>query len=457
MNVTFAKTDNVSGRLTVAIEENDYKDKVAKELKNIGKSHAIPGFRPGHVPVGELQRRFGRQVTSDVINHEVYQAVVDYIRDNKLAVLGEPIPVEVKEIDLKKQKDYTFEYDLALTPELDINLDKEMHLPYYKIEVSQEMIDNQDKMFCERFGAQVPGPEVESNALVKGSIMELNPDGSVKTTDDAIQMINGIVAPMYFKDKAEADKFTGKKVDDKVVFNPWNTCEGNATELSSMLGIDKDKAADVKSDFEMTISEIIVLRPAEHNQELYDNVLGKDKVSDEAGYINALKEMIGRDLANNSEYVFRNDTQKALLEKYGNMDLPATVLKKWLVRNNEGLTEDNIDAEYEKMLPALKWQLIKEEIARKLEIKIEEADLMNEARNIARMQFAQYGMTNVPDDTLDDYAKRILDDKQYRPRVVEEVGDRKLFNAIKAKVTVDESTMAFDDFKAMVEKDNAKA
>ena len=225
MNISQEKTGNVSVKLTVAIEENDYKDKVVKELKEIGKKHAIPGFRQGHVPFGELNRRFGKQVTSDVINNDVYEAVVNYIRENKLAVLGEPVPVEVKELDLKNEKDFTFQYELGLVPEINVTLDKDVHLPYYTIAVTDEMINEQDKNFRERFGAQVPGEEVEPNALVKGSIMELNEDGSVKTTDDAIQMLNGIVAPMYFKDKAEAEKFAGKKVNDKVIFNPWKTSE----------------------------------------------------------------------------------------------------------------------------------------------------------------------------------------------------------------------------------------
>lgn len=452
MNISLDKTGNVSVKLTVSIEENDYKDKVVKELKEIGKKHSIPGFRQGHVPFGELNRRFGKQVTSDVINNEVYEAVVNYIRDNKLAVLGEPVPVEVKELDLKNEKDFTFQYELGLVPELNVTLDKDVHLPYYTIEVTDKMIDEQDKNFRERFGAQVPGEEVEPNSLVKGSIMELNEDGTVKTTEDAIQMLNGIVAPMYFKDKAEADKFVGKKVNDKVVFNPWKTCEGNPTELSSMLGVDKDKAADIKGDFELSISEIIVLRPAELGHELYDNVLGKGKATNEEEYRAGIKAMIARELSRNSEMLFRVDTEKAMLDKYGAMELPAEVLKKWLVRRNEGLTQENIDEEYAKMESGLKWQLIKERLGALCEIKIDEQDLIAHAKMIAAMQFAQYGMTNMDDDTLTDYAKRILADKNYRPRIVEEVGDIKLFDAIKGKVTLDSKEVSLDEFKEIASK-----
>lgn len=309
----------------------------------------------------------------------------------------------------------------------------------------------QSDKFRERFGAQVPGETVEPNALVKGSIIELDAEGNVKTDEDAIQMINGIVAPMYFKDKAEAEKFAGKKIDDKVVFNPWKTCDGNPAELSSMLGIDKEKAADVKGDFEMAISEIIVVRPAELNQELFDNVLGKDAATDESQYLAGVKTMIERDLEQNSKYVFRADVQKYMTEKYGNMEIPAETLKKWLVATNEGINAENVDTEFEKMLPSLKWQLIKERMAELCEIKIEEKDLTDFAKMIARQQFAQYGMTNVPDDTLEEYAKRILADKNYRPRLIEEVGDSKLFNAVEAKVSLDEKAVSLDEFKEIAQ------
>lgn len=451
MNVTLEKTGNVSAKLIVSVEEKDYQEKVTKDLKEIGKRHAIPGFRQGHVPFGELKRRFGKQVTSDVINREVYEAVSNYIKENNLSILGEPLPVEIKELDLVNQKDFTFEYEIGIAPEIDVKIDKDTKLPFNLIEVSQEMIDQQNQAFRERFGAQVPGEMFEPKALVKGAIMELNEDGTVKETEDAIQVINGIVAPMYFKSKAEADKFEGKKVGDKVVFNPYNTCDGNVTELSSMLQIDKDRAANVKGDFEMAISEIIVVKLADLNEEFFKNVFG-DKVKTEEEYFAALKDMIAHQLLGNSNMLFRADTEKILVEKYGNVELPVEFLKKWLVARNDGFTAENIDAEFARMEPSLKWQLIKERIAKQLDVKIEEADVINHAKFIAANQFAQYGMTNIDDETLTDYAKRILADKQYRPRIVEEVGDIKLFTAIKDNADVEEKTVSLEQFKELAEK-----
>lgn len=450
MNVSIEKIDNVNGKITVSIEENDYKDKVTSELKRIGKTHTLPGFRKGHVTIDQLRRRFGKQVKSDVINQEVYEAVINYIRDNKLAILGEPLPVEVKEIDMNSV-DYTFEYEIGLTPEINVDL-KKVSLPYYNIEVSKEMVDEQDANFRERFGNQVPGEEVDEKALVKGSIMELNEDGSVKDTEDAIQVVGGIIAPMYLKDKEEADKFIGKKLNDKVVFNPYKACEGDVTRLASMLNIDKEKAAEAKGDFEMSIAEIIVVKPAELNEEYYKNIFGPDKVKTEEEYFEAIKQMISAQISGNSEMLFHMQAEKQLVEEYGNFELPQEFLKKWLVRRNEGLTAENIDEEFEKMIPSLKWQLIKERIAAVAEVKIEEADVQNHAKAIARQQFAQYGMTNVEDDMLSDYAKRILEDKNSRSRIIEEAGDAKLFEAIKQTAKIEAKSVSVEEFKSIAEK-----
>lgn len=453
MNVTLDKTSDIEGKFIVNVEEADYEQKVKDELKKIGREAHIPGFRQGHVPAGQIKARFGKQAKSQVLNDTVYEAVINYIRDNKLNVLGEPMPVEVKEVNLD-DKDYTFEYEIGLAPVLDIKLDKDVKLPYYTIAVSDEMLAEQDKNLCQRLGSQVPGDEVDERAIVKGVLMQLNEDGTVNENPGAIQVVNGIVAPFYFKDKDEAAKFTGKKVDDKVVFNPWKSCEGNAAELSSMLNIDKNIAADVKSDFQFTISEIIVLKPAEHNQEFYDNVFGKDKVTDEEGYKKALTEMIARDLAGNSEQLFQADTEKYLMDKYGDMQLPVNFLKKWLVARNEELTAENIDKEFEAMLPSLKWQLIREKVSAELKVEIKEEDLLGYAKSIAYQQFAQYGITNMDDETIEQSAKRLLNDRDTRSRMVERLSDIKLMTAVKEAVTLDNKTVSLEEFRDLVKAHN---
>ncbi len=451
MQVTLEKTGELEGRIKVDVAQDDYIAKVNQELKEIGRNRVIPGFRKGHVSLDQLRRRFGKEVKSHVLNEEVYRAVIEYIRENKLDILGEPLPVEVKEISLD-QPDYTFEYEVGMAPEFNVTIDNSLTLPYYTITVDDKMVEEQDKALCERFGAQVPGEEVDAKALVKGAIMELNEDGTVKTDEDAVQVVDGIVAPMYFKDKEQADLFLGKKVGDKVRFNPWKTCEGNAAELSSMLHVDKEKAADMKADFELAISEIIVLKPAEHGEEFYKEVFpGSANVTNEEEYFAELRKMIAAQLAPNSEFLFNRDARKAIMDKFSNFELPAAFLKKWLVARNEGLTAEKVDEEYEKMVPAIKWELIEGHIARDLEIKVTEEDLLDYAKAVAYQQFMQYGMTNMDDETLTNYARRILEDKNYGRRMREDLADRKLFNAIRAKVTLDEKSVTLDEFKALAE------
>ena len=423
MQVTLEKNGNLEGRIKVEVVKDDYAQKVDKELKEIGRTRQIPGFRKGHVSIDQLRRRFGKDVKSHVLNEEVYRAVIDYIRENKLDVLGEPLPVEVKEINLD-DTDYTFEYEIGLAPEINVELNKDITVPYYTINVTDEMVKEQDTALCERFGAQVPGEEVDAKALVKGAIMQLAEDGTVRTDEDAVQVVDGIVAPMYFTDKEQAALFLGKKVGDKVVFNPFDTCDGNEAEVASMLHIDRDRV------------------------EVFP---GNAEVTDEDKYFAELRKMIASQLAPNSDHLFNRDAQKLILEKFGNFDLPAEFLKKWLVARNEGLTAENVDEEYSKMVNSIKWELLRGKIAATQDIKVTEDDMLNFAKAIAMQQFAQYGMTNMDEETLTNYARRILEDKNYRSRMTEDVANRKLFNVVKAIVNLDEKTVSLDEFKQLAQ------
>ncbi len=449
MNVTFEKTGDARGVITVEIDQNDYAAKVDEKLKEIGKTHSIPGFRKGHIALPELRKRFGREVKSDAINRVVIDAVFDYIQNNNIKVIGQPLPAESKEIDLKESS-YTFKYDVALWPEVDVKLDKEEKQPFYLIEVTDEMVKEQDKALRERFGSQVPGEEVDQKAVVKGSIMELDADGNVKTTEDAIQVISGIVAPFLFKDKEEEAKFIGKKVNDKVVFNPYKTCEGNVAELASMLNIDKDKAVDVKSDFEFAISEIIVVKLAEYNQEYYDEVFGKDRVHNEEEYFAAVKKLIESQLFPNSLALSDRDIHNWLLEKYApGMVIDKELLKRWMVLNNPEADASKIDEEFDSMLPGIKWELLSGIIVDKLGVKIEEADMQGQANLLARRQLQQYGMYNMDEETIADMGKRLLADKKIRQQIAQQVEEFKLFQAIRTAITIEEKTVSLDEFKKL--------
>ncbi|MDE6288689.1 MAG: trigger factor, partial [Muribaculaceae bacterium] len=283
-----------------------------------------------------------------------------------------------------------------------------------------------------------------------GTIMELDADGNVKTTEDAIQVISGIVAPFLFKDKDEEAKFIGKKVNDKVVFNPYKTCEGNVTELSSMLNIDKEKAADVKSDFEFAISEIIVVKLADYNQEYFDEVFGKDQVHNEEEYFAAVKKMIEAQLFPNSLQLSDRDIHNWLLEKYGpEMVIDNELLKRWMVLNNPEADAKKLDEEFDSMLPGIKWELLSGLIVDKLGVKIEEADMQGQANLLARRQLQQYGMYNMDEETIADMGKRLLADKKIRQQIAQQVEEFKLFQAIRNAITIEQKTVSLDEFKKL--------
>lgn len=453
MNVTMEKNGNVGGVITVSLEEKDYQDKVAKDLKTIGQKHHIDGFRPGKVPAGLLKKMFGKQVLADVINRETVDALFKYIEDEKLSILGEPLAEDNQEVDFDK-KDFTFKFEVGLAPAFELNVDKSITVPYYKIDVTDEMAQRQDEAFTRRFGSQVPGEEVNETALIKGSVAELNEDGSVK--EGGIVAESTIVSMEYLGKTSEGEKFSGKKVGDKVVFNPAAAGNGSDAEVASMLNIDKEQAAGVKSNFEFTIKEIIVLKPAEKNQEFFDMVFGKDEVKNEEEYATKLKEMIANQLMLDSNYRFTLDAQKVLMEKVGNLELPVEFLKKWLKKTNEKINDENVDAEYEKMLPAAEWQLVKERIAKVFEVKVGDEDLKREAKMLAAQQFAQYGMTNVPDEYVEKYAEDFLKNKDYRQRLIEKSVDDKLFAAVKEAVTLDEKEVSVEEFNKLFEAEAEK-
>lgn len=449
MQVTLEKNNDLDAIIKVQVVEADYAEKVDKDLRELGRTRQIPGFRKGHVSIEHLRRLFGRDVKAHVLNDEVFKAVLDYLRDNKIDILGEPLPKAVEEINLT-QKDYTFEYEVGIAPKLDIEVNKEIKVPYDIIEVDSKMLEEQDKALRARFGSQEPGEEADATALVKGAIMQLDADGNVMTSEDAIQVIAGIVSPQHFASKEEADKFLGKKVGDKVVFNPAKAEGDNKVALASMLNVDKEKVEGLTSDFEMAISEIIVLKPAEHNEEFFKAVFNQDDIKTEEQYNDALKALIARELAPNSDYKFNHDVQKALVEKFGNFELPGEFLKKWLQARNSEITAEDAAKEYDTMLPSIKWELIKGEIARKQDIKVDNDDLLNFAKGVAARQFAQYGMMNMSDDVIADYAKRMLEDQKFARQIHEQASDMKLFNALRALVDVEEKTVTLDEFKKLV-------
>lgn len=445
MKIDYAKLNDVTGEITMVVEESDYSDLVKKQLKEIGKSHAEPGFRPGHVPAGLIQKKYGNAVKYDVINKLVGEKIFDYIKENNIQVLGNPIPDKANAID-DDAKEFTLKFKVGVAPKMDITVDKNLHIPYYNIEVTDEMVARQDEALRRRYGKQEPGDEVDATALVKGVITELNEDGTVK--EDGVVVENGIVAPQYFKSDDQRKLFVGKHVGDSLVFNPAATCESNPTELSSMLNLPKEVAEQHQGDFRFDIKEIIVLKPAELNEEFFKDAFG-DTVKTEEEYKAAVKKMIETSLQGDQNYRFTIDAEKVIREKVGAVELPDEILKEFLLSQNKELNAENIDAEYDKIRDELVWDLEKEQMIGQLDVKVEEEDLKNTARMMARNQFAQYGMANAPEDAIEHYAGEILKDERFRNNVVRQTSDMKLYNAIRNAVTLDEKSVSVDEFNAL--------
>lgn len=450
MNVTLEKNGNVNGVITISFKEEDYQSDVKKELARIGREHPLKGFRPGHVPAALLKKHYGNEVLVNVIDRKVSKALNDYIQENKLDVLGEPMLSKDTKINFNTDKDFDFKFDLGFAPEFDIKLDKRVKVPFYEIEVSQEIVDKQNDNFKKRFGKQVPGEVASEDSLLRGSMAELNEDGTDKA--DGIKVEKTIISPQYLKSADEKAKFVGHKVNDEIVFNPFKAADGNLTELAAMLNVDK-KDAEVKSDFKFVPSEILVNQDAEVNQEFFDNVLGKDEAKDEKEYLEKLKEMIANQLKNDSNYRFTIDAEDVLKKKVGDLELPDEFLKRFLAaRAGKDADEKKIEEDYPKTKAQIVWQLIKEKVARNLNVKLEKEDVMRLARFFAAQQFAQYGMTNIPDDVIEKYAGELLEKQEYANEIHNRAFEDKLFAAIKEAVALNVKNVTVDEFNKLFEK-----
>ncbi|MBQ4007849.1 MAG: trigger factor [Muribaculaceae bacterium] len=449
MNVTFDKKDNVNALLTVSLTPEDYLENEKKELLNISRKHPMKGFRPGHVPMSLLKKQYGIEVRSQVVDRMVGKALTDYIVNEKIDILGEPMLSADTRVDLNQDTNYEFKFDLGLAPEFELKLDKRVKIPYYNIKVTDEMVENQNASYKKRFGKQVPGEAAAEDSLLKGSMVELDENDAAK--EGGVSVDRTIISPQFLKNADEKAKFIGKKVGESIVFNPHTAADGNLTELAAMLNVDKSEA-DIKSNFKFNVEEILVNQDAEMDQELFDNVLGKDVAKTEEEYREKLREMISNQLKNDSNYRFTVDAERVLKKKVGSLELPEEFLKRFLQARSKEQDEKKFDEQFPQTLEQLKWQLIKEKVARTYDVKVELEDKLRLARFYAAQQFAQYGMTNLPDEVIDKYAHEFLEKREYSEEIQNRAFEDKVFAAIKANVGIDEKEVSVEEFNKLFEK-----
>lgn len=454
MNISFESPDKINGRLTLTIEKEDYEKDMEKTLKDYRKKANMPGFRPGMVPMGLIKRQYGEAVKADTINKLIGEKLYAYIRENKIQMLGEPMPdvEQQQENDLKTDGPFTFVFDIAVAPEFKAELTSDDTVDYYDITVDDELVGRQVDMFASRTGhydkADVYDPE--QHDMLKGDLRELGPDGNAK--EDGVVVEAAVLMPEYIKVDEQKALFDGAKPGSVITFNPRKAYPDNDAELASLLKVDKEKAAAIDSDFTYLVTEISRFVKAPVDQALFDAVFGKDEVKSEEEFRGKIAEGIKAQLVADEGYKFLMDVRAYLENKVGELQFPDELLKRIMLSNNKDKGQKFVDDNYEASIKELKWHLIKEQLVAANEIKVDDNDVKAAAREAVRMQFAQYGMTNVEDEYIEKYANEMLKERKNIDNFVDRAVDIKLINALKGVVKLNKKAISLDDFNKMMQE-----
>ncbi|RRD77371.1 trigger factor [Tannerella forsythia] len=448
MNVSLKSNDSVSGVVTVAIEKKDYEAQIEKSLRQYRQKANMPGFRKGMVPLGMIKKMYGKYVLAEEINRIASESLFNYIRENNIAVLGQPVPcTDHPTIDFETQESFEFRFDIALAPTLDIKLTKRDKLTRYEVEVDDVLIDKQVDSYRRSFGSYDSVEDVEETDLVKGTVVEME-DG--EQLPGGIWVEEAMLMPKYIKDEGERNKFLGAKLNDKVVFNPNKAYEGAEAEIASFLKVKKEEVAGITRDFRFEIKEITRHKPSDLNQELFDKIFGEGVVKSEAEFRDRVKESLQEQFRPQSDYKFFADVRALMLKKTADVTFADDILKRWLLKSDEKNTPEMVEKDYPHVVEDLKAHLAKEQLVRAHDIKVEDADIESLAKRVAQAQFAQYGMLSVPDDVLDNYAKDMMKKEETVRNLVDRVIDEKLAEWLKEQVKVETKTVSLDEFEKLL-------
>lgn len=448
MNISFEKTGNVTGLLTITLAKADYAANVEKTLKDYRKKASLPGFRPGHAPLAMLKSRFGNEIQAEEMNKMLSTELFKYIREEKIDILGEPLPSD-KQGEISLQADeQTFVFDIALAPVFDAKVSADDSVEYYNITVDDEMVDKQIQMYTGRAGGYQKVDSYEDRDMVKGTLTQLDENGNA--LEGGIEVEGASLLPSYIKDEEEKAKFAGTKVNDVINFNPAKAY-GSDVELASMLHVTKEEAAEIKSDFQLQITELTRFEPHALDQELFDQVLGEGKVSSEEEFRAAVKEELAEQFKTDSDFRFVIDLKKYLLGRIGEIEMPEELLKKVMQLNNPDKDAEFVEKNFAPSIEELKWHLIKEQLSDQFEIKAEQPDVLETAKEVTRMQFAQYGMSNISDEIITNYASEMLKNKQQAEGLVNRTVERKIGAAAKEVVTLVTKEVSLDEFNKSFE------
>ena len=448
MNISFEAPDKINGLMTITLETADYQPEVDKTLKDYRKRANIPGFRPGQAPMGMIKRQFGPSVKVEAVNKLLGEKLYEYVRENKIQMLGEPLPSDKQEqLDFESDQPLTFKFDIAVAPEFEAKLSGKDKVPYYNITVDDKLIDQQVEMYQNRSGQyeKVEQYDSEERDMLKGDLREVGKEGGIELSDV-------VLMPQYIKVDDQKKLFGGCKLGDIITWNPRKAYPDNDAEVSAMLKIQKEEVKDHEGDFTFQVTEISRYVKHEVNQELFDQVFGDGNVKDEKEFRQKIADQISQQFKTDSDYKFLQDVRAHVEKKVGKLEFPEALLKRVMMNNNKDKGADFVEKNFEASIKELGWHLMKEQLVAAQDIKVDDADLKNVAKEAARMQFAQYGMSNVPDEYLENYAAEMMKKRENVDGLVDRAVDVKLTAALKSVVKLDEKDITMEDFQKLLQE-----
>jgi len=454
MDIQFEKNGNVSAQITINMVKDDYEAKVNKTLKDFSHKAQMPGFRPGKVPMSLVKKMYGVQAKAEEVNKLLQDSLFNYIKDNKVNILGEPLDSDKQEPqDIEKQDDFTFVFDIALAPEFKAELGEDDTIDYYDIEVPEESVTKQLDAMRQQAGHPESQESYEDRDILRGTLAELTEEGQPK--ENGIVVEQASLMPTYFKNDDQKKLFEGVAKNTVVTFNPTTAYEANETELASLLKIKKEEVGEHKGDFSFQINEISRFVPAELNEEFFEKAFGKDAVKNEEEARAKVRESIAAVQQHDSDYKFLLDVRAHMEQKVGTLEFADELLKKIMKANNKDKDEKFVEDNYAKSIDELRWHLIKEQLVQAHDIKVNDQDVKQAAMQAARYQFAQYGMNNVPDQYLENYAQEMLKRKEQAQALADRCVDTKLTAALKTAVKLNHKPVSSEEFGKMFEEKQA--
>ena len=455
MNVTEIKKDDLNRTLSVTIQPEDYEQEVEQVLRDYRKKAVLNGFRPGKVPFGLVKKMYGTSVLADQVNKKFSEAVSRHLVDNKLNILGEPLPVEEAEpLDFEHDKEFTLKVDIALAPEFEVNLSKKIKVPYYTIKIDDELLNETVTNYRKQLGALNDADSVETEDYLKGTLTESDPNGS--PLENGLTVEDASLTLVAMNDEKQKKSLIGKKAGDQVLLD-LKKAFPNDTDLAAMLKIEKEQLESIQSQFLFEIAEIKRFAEAEENQDFYDKLFGKDEVKDHESFITRIKEVIQKNLDQESESRFSKDLIDKLVSVI-DPPLPEEFLKRWLKESNKGkYTEEQIDQEFDDFVRGLKWDLIRDRIASDNDIQATEEEILDFAKNYTHAQFHQYGLGHLPEEEIEKFAREQLGKEENRRNFSQSVLERKVIDHVRMVIKIDDKKISRDEFQKLYEKEQNKS